>query len=776
MNELDLVKSLTAQASNKRNVMSTQTTTVIGEATSDSKDGKVFVDFSGESVSGNGEQSVEVDTTVSVKAGDIVRVSLVGDHAKNPCVTGVVGGGDRTDTEIAEVREIAERGGNPNAIVSITDYFYQTIQTQAPVQPTEASHEGWLTTEPIWGAEEEGNEWVSTRTVTAGGTITWTTPSQVQTYANVTVAKNAIMSEVSSTYTSQNTFNQTTREMNTAISQNASCIASKVSVGESGVEDISTTMLQNANGVHIYNGELEKGDTYAVIDSDSFDIKMAMNNEGGINDNSDEVIATFGEETQLINGENKMVISSESIYGEQLQSNKKAFNFNVNFDERWYHKTVTPEQLYLKDETTWPSSVMYYSDLTDNGYVYAMVYIPKQPLNMASHYYEWDWYPSITYSFKDANGASWTMSEQLRPEYWSDDDSIFEGYDPFWISPPRHELIRYIRVPGPRTVAGILGLLDTNPGSPTMPLSDIQLAKIEQPYYERVSNDIAGSGSIGTDSQALVPNSVALGEGVIAGRVGYRSYDGPLIAVGKYNNSTYASLDYVFAVGNGTDNQNRSNAFAVEKNGDVFISGKLWHFEGDGNRQPKHEFLETRYYEKVLMDTVIDSELTARNHTTVRLDISGDFAQVRLFNGATEVYTGVPQRVSKYYDFVPKPGGIVEYDIIAVRNNNSTDKGTWFSKQTIRANLRNRTYINGSSYTIQLIRQEFNLNNSCQSFSDPTITFQDNKATAGSNLTVPHRENVSINFQAVNTRYGQPRFTVIGRCYPGSAIENVVEC
>lgn len=73
-------------------------------ATSDSSGGRVRVDFGGASVTGDGMQSVEVPTTVDVRAGDVVRVELVGaDGAgKSPTVTGVVGGGDRTRMAVDE--------------------------------------------------------------------------------------------------------------------------------------------------------------------------------------------------------------------------------------------------------------------------------------------------------------------------------------------------------------------------------------------------------------------------------------------------------------------------------------------------------------------------------------------------------------------------------------------------------------------------------------------------------------------------------------------------
>lgn len=75
----------------------TKTTTVTGVATSDSADGVVTVNLEGDSVTYDDVQEIEVNTTVRVKEGDSVMISLVGADgtAKTPTVIGIVGGGDR---------------------------------------------------------------------------------------------------------------------------------------------------------------------------------------------------------------------------------------------------------------------------------------------------------------------------------------------------------------------------------------------------------------------------------------------------------------------------------------------------------------------------------------------------------------------------------------------------------------------------------------------------------------------------------------------------------
>lgn len=104
MDRLDAVAALLGRTPGGRKAASTVASVATATATSDSSGGRVRVDFGGASVTGDGMQSVEVPTTVDVRAGDVVRVELVGaDGAgKSPTVTGVVGGGDRTRRAVDE--------------------------------------------------------------------------------------------------------------------------------------------------------------------------------------------------------------------------------------------------------------------------------------------------------------------------------------------------------------------------------------------------------------------------------------------------------------------------------------------------------------------------------------------------------------------------------------------------------------------------------------------------------------------------------------------------
>ena len=80
-----------------------ETQTYIGKAVTDSADGLVRVDI-GNSTTEDGEEGIEVATTVSVKEGEEVYVTAVGGTvAKSYYVSGVVGLGDETNSRITAI-------------------------------------------------------------------------------------------------------------------------------------------------------------------------------------------------------------------------------------------------------------------------------------------------------------------------------------------------------------------------------------------------------------------------------------------------------------------------------------------------------------------------------------------------------------------------------------------------------------------------------------------------------------------------------------------------
>ena len=113
MDDFELASALTgATRAEKSNTKPTQTTTISGIATSDSNNGLVSVNLGGDSVTYDGKQDITISTSVSVKKGDHVRITLVGADgtAKDAMVTDVVGGGDRAQESVDEIQRRADSG------------------------------------------------------------------------------------------------------------------------------------------------------------------------------------------------------------------------------------------------------------------------------------------------------------------------------------------------------------------------------------------------------------------------------------------------------------------------------------------------------------------------------------------------------------------------------------------------------------------------------------------------------------------------------------------
>lgn len=97
LTELEVAAMLSGRTRQEESAGRQTSTTIAALAASDSSDGTVMVDLGGTTVSQDGQQAVEIPTTVDVRAGDTVRVAIDGAEgsARRPTVTGVIGGGDR---------------------------------------------------------------------------------------------------------------------------------------------------------------------------------------------------------------------------------------------------------------------------------------------------------------------------------------------------------------------------------------------------------------------------------------------------------------------------------------------------------------------------------------------------------------------------------------------------------------------------------------------------------------------------------------------------------
>ena len=117
-------------------------------------------------------------------------------------------------------------------------------------------------------------------------------------------------------------------------------VREKVSIGDSNVAVLSSTMYQNANGVNIYNDTLAVGDSYAHIDGDSFDIKVCTT-AGQIDDVNDGMYASFGREVTVgTRKENSLVGDYSQVFGVNCRATKEyahAEGLRTSADGKYSH-------------------------------------------------------------------------------------------------------------------------------------------------------------------------------------------------------------------------------------------------------------------------------------------------------------------------------------------------------------------------------------------------------------------------------------------------------
>lgn len=111
LTELEVAAMLSGRTRQEESTGRYTSTTITALATSDSSNGTVMVDLGGTTVSQDGDQAVEIPTTVDVRAGDTVRVTLDGAEgsARRSTVTGVIGGGDRTREAVDQATSDASK-------------------------------------------------------------------------------------------------------------------------------------------------------------------------------------------------------------------------------------------------------------------------------------------------------------------------------------------------------------------------------------------------------------------------------------------------------------------------------------------------------------------------------------------------------------------------------------------------------------------------------------------------------------------------------------------
>lgn len=287
-----------------------------------------------------GVEETPVEMTIACKKGDKVRVRFSGGYAYTignstapPTDDRVANIANNTavfaKTTAVDAKDTADKVDRNTKPAYVNYTIYYKLAEIEPLQPSDDTweEEGWSPEQPIWSEDDDRMMWYSIRVQKVSGAIEWSEPHELTTYANIQILRNAIISEVGERFVSeaiQDSDGEDILDSNnkpiystianiipiySRITQTAEMILSEVvKTGDSGIDEMSSAMLQNAYGVNIYNDIDTVGDTYAHIDGDSFDIKE-ITSANRIDDANDPVLASFnGTETFIGKGQNSYQI------------------------------------------------------------------------------------------------------------------------------------------------------------------------------------------------------------------------------------------------------------------------------------------------------------------------------------------------------------------------------------------------------------------------------------------------------------------------------------
>lgn len=307
-----------------------------------------------------GVEETPVEMTIACKKGDKVRVRFSGGYAYTignstaPPTDDYTANIANNTAVFAKTTAIDAKGtadrvdrNTKPAYVNYTTYY--KLAAVEPLQPSDDTweEEGWSTEQPIWSEDDDRMMWYSIRVQKVSGAIEWSVPHELTAYANIQILRNAIISEVGERFASeaiQDSDGEDILDSNnkpiystianifpiySRITQTAEMILSEViKIGDSGIDEMSSAMLQNAYGVNIYNDIDTVGDTYAHIDGDSFDIKE-ITSASRIDDANDPVLASFNaSETFIGKGQNSYQIALNPSTGIKLWYKGQTSQYN----------------------------------------------------------------------------------------------------------------------------------------------------------------------------------------------------------------------------------------------------------------------------------------------------------------------------------------------------------------------------------------------------------------------------------------------------------------
>ncbi len=311
---MDLIDASSVVTGGGRERQETATPTVgdvttTAEAVSNSADGLVMIDLGGESITEDDEQAVEAECTCEVREGDMVSVTMTGARGRGRTltVTGVVGGGDRTHTEVVAADEKATTAQTTAAaakqdveeikprilsvetrIVNAEDAMRQQAEEQAQavqgLQSAVQSH---------YSEQSELASLVSDHTTSINQTA-----AQLQQIATKTEKIDGLSQRVETAESS--------------ITQTAESLEAKVSKGTSGVSSLDTIARLTASGLDI-GGASGHGHTH--IDDDEFSIVDANGNKTSIFTTSEIALGANSEATQITMCKGKLRFGANALAG-----------------------------------------------------------------------------------------------------------------------------------------------------------------------------------------------------------------------------------------------------------------------------------------------------------------------------------------------------------------------------------------------------------------------------------------------------------------------------
>jgi hypothetical protein len=159
----------------------------------------------------------------------------------------------------------------------------------------------------------------------------------------------------------------------------------------------------------------------------------------------------------------------------------------------------------------------------------------------------------------------------------------------------------------------------------------------------------------GTDANAEGSSSIASGNYSHASGRGTKANGLAQTAIGQYNEqqgapSAKTDTDYVFIVGNGTGDGNRSNAATVNWRGDLEIKGNIYSDSVDIWTSENLDLLQTRLEQMPLNTYRSGKDANGQFVTVEYFRQNGTLFSSSVLSGTTDSFGNYPTRTQTFYD------------------------------------------------------------------------------------------------------------------------------